>query len=381
LGTSSIGLSRSRSRFFISAESVRCHFSFRFTFLGHQEAIVLKTILFGLCAVVVATCVFNVDANAQSTGCTIPFYCGAYSIWNPICIPAKPAQAFNCVNLGPWSFMCDVLGNKCHPPCDGCHDQKALAGHPIDLATGNTFIEETDLKLPGLGGGLSLVRTWNSTLPSYQVGLFGPNWRSSYEERVFVDGLVGQIFMLKYARGDGDIWSFGWNGNYDTLASPANTTATLDQGMTHPNLWTLVLADGEQRLFDMTSGSLTFILDRNGNTTQLSYDATNRLITVSDPAQRHIYFHYPSDTSRLVSSITSDFGITLSYSYDAQGRLIQVTKPDQTTLNFTYDSNSNITAVKDTNGIVLESHTYDSSHRGLTSSRAGGVEAISVTYQ
>ena len=83
----------------------------------------------------------------------------------------------------------------------------------------------------------------------------------------------------------------------------------------------------------------------------------------------------------MVSSITSDFGITLSYSYDALGRLIQVTKPDQTTVNFTYDSNSNITAVTDMNGKVLESHTYDSSHRGLTSSRAGGVEAVSISYQ
>jgi YD repeat-containing protein len=240
------------------------------------------------------------------------------------------------------------------------------------------------------------MRTWNSTL-GFDPGLFGPNWRSTYEERVFVthqtviDGGGGggggavrplaTILILKYARGDGDIWSFGWNGSNNTLTSPANTTATLDQGSIHPNAWTLILANGEQRLFDMMSGSLTFILDRNGNTTQLSYDATNRLITVSDPAQRHIYFHYPSDTSRLVSSITSDFGITLSYSYDAQGRLIQVTKPDQTTVNFAYDANSNITAVTDTNGIVLESHTYDSSHRGLTSSRAGGVEAITVTYQ
>jgi hypothetical protein len=39
-----------------------------------------------------------------------------------------------------------------------------------------------------------------------------------------------------------------------------------------------------------------------------------------------------------------------------------------------------ITAVMDSAGKVLESHTYDSKGRGLTSSRAGGVEAITVSY-
>jgi YD repeat-containing protein len=82
----------------------------------------------------------------------------------------------------------------------------------------------------------------------------------------------------------------------------------------------------------------------------------------------------------LVTSVTSDVGLSLSYAYDSNGRLIQVTKPDLTTISFQYDSNSLITAVLDSNGKILESHTYDSSGRGLTSSRAGGVEALTLTY-
>ncbi|MDE3109160.1 MAG: hypothetical protein KGL02_04390, partial [Acidobacteriota bacterium] len=66
----------------------------------------------------------------------------------------------------------------------------------MNLSTGNTYIIESDLHLPGLGGGLSLVRTWNSIWPAtenaYQIGMFGPNWRSTYEERVYLgsDGYV-----------------------------------------------------------------------------------------------------------------------------------------------------------------------------------------------
>jgi YD repeat-containing protein len=70
----------------------------------------------------------------------------------------------------------------------------------------------------------------------------------------------------------------------------------------------------------------------------------------------------------------------LSYAYDNQNRLMQVTNPDSSTLSFTYDSQSRITLVTDSNGKTLESHTYDNNGRGLTSSRALGVEAVTITY-
>jgi len=207
-----------------------------------------------------------------------------------------------------------------------------------------------------------------------QVGLFGPNWRSTYEERVF----LGNDGYMRYARGDGSFWSFGTGGPGWQSAAPANAGATLVQGISS---WTLTLRNGEQRLFDLNSGSLTAIIDRNGNTTQLTYDGLNRLVTVTDPVARHLTFTYASNTSFLVTGVSSDVGLSLAYTYDAQNRLSQVTKPDQTTLTFQYDSNSMITGVLDANGKVLEAHTYDGSHRGLTSSRANGVEAVSISYQ
>jgi len=183
---------------------------------------------------------------------------------------------------------------------------------------------------------------------------------------------------VTYTRSNGSFWSFGGGGTLSAVA-PSNVVATLtaDSGLTQ---WTLTFQNGERRTFSYTSGSLTSIIDRNGNATQLTYDGLNRLVTVTDPGGRHLYFSYANNTSYLVTGVTSDVGISLAYAYDSQGRLSQVTNPDLSTLSFAYDSNSMITSVTDSNGKILESHTYDSQGRGLTSSRANGVEAVTVSY-
>jgi YD repeat-containing protein len=189
---------------------------------------------------------------------------------------------------------------------------------------------------------------------------------------------MGNDNYLKYARRDGGYWLFGLgpSGTF-IVAAPANASATLSQTASY---WLLTFQNGERRQFSLTTGLLTAIVDRNGNTTQLSYDASNRLTTLTDPASRHLYFNYQNGSSFLVTSVTSDFGVTVSYAYDAQNRLSQVTEPDLTTISYTYNTQSQITQVTDSNGKVLESHTYDSSGRGLTASQANGVNAVTVTY-
>lgn len=341
-----------------------------------------KSVL-GVCLVLLLVlCAFSKAADAQvGNACWTQIVSAAYSLGGEPWQPPVPATATNCQGV-PFEFelMCEVLNAGCSPPPETCGCDSAQ--RPISLSTGDTYIAENDVKLPGLGGGLTLSRTWNSIWPpketAYQIGLFGSNWRSSYEERVF----AGSDGYMKYARGDGGFWSFGFVGygngvnNYATVA-PGNVTASLAEG---PTSWTITFQNGEQRVFSGSSGALTAIIDRNGNTTEISYDSSGRLTTVTDPASRHLYFTYGNGSSTVVTSVTSDFGVSVSYAYDNQGRLLQVTEPDQSTLNFQYDSNSFISAVLDSNGKVIEAHTYDSSGRGLTASLANGVQAVTISY-
>ncbi len=291
----------------------------------------------------------------------------------PFSVLALPTcKKRSCSEAGPCS---------CKPGGTNSPSNDVSCGQPINLATGNTYISQTDVKkLPGTGPGLTLKRIWNSLWPSDEpdstVGLFGPRWRSTYEENVHLasDG------MWAYSAGDGSFVYFALNGGVWTAAVPMSTKTVLTPGSSY---WTLTFESGETRYFSNASRALTAIKDRNGNTTQIAYDSLGRIVTVTDSASRHLYFAYTSNTSRLVSTVTSDIGISLSYSYDIQGRLVTVTNPDQSTENFEYsDPNGSylITSVKDSQGKVLESHTYDSTGRGLTSSRANGVEALSIAY-
>jgi YD repeat-containing protein len=202
---------------------------------------------------------------------------------------------------------------------------------------------------------------WPPTETGYSVGIFGQNWRSTYEEFIFTGG----DGYVRYSRSDGGFLPFGVSSSTGVGPDPY---AVLHQTATNV---TLFFQNGEQRVFDSTTGLFKGITDRNGNSTGLQYDGSNRLTTVIDPASRHLYFNYGTgSTSHLVTSVTSDFGTTLSYSYDAQGRLSQVTQPDSTTITYTYNAQSQIISVTDFNGKVIEAHTYDSAGHGLTASQA-----------
>ncbi|MBZ5689020.1 MAG: DUF6531 domain-containing protein [Acidobacteriia bacterium] len=337
-----------------------------------------------LIAVVIAfmQCLLVPVAEGQVNSCKTSVVCSVYSLYYGACIPPIPLGAYNCSGNGPWSWMCDVPTYNCSPdPCPTCNNSEG--GGPIDLSTGNTYIEESDVRLPGLGGGLGLTRRWNSQTPGY--GMFGLGWTSNVEDRIYVGG----DYLLKHLRGDGSIWSYGFSGYSQDgsavqylLAGPRNGGSKAELDTT--NL-TITVKSGEQKTFDRTTGALLSATDRNGNKTTFSYDSSNRLVTVTDPASRHLYFTYTQiSTGQLsvsvVSGVTSDFGVSFSYQYDSLARLTKVTAPDSTFVSFNYSPAGLISSVTDTNGKVLESHTYDSLGRGLTAAQAGGVNAVTVTY-
>ena len=257
-----------------------------------------------------------------------------------------------------------------------CED---MMGSPINVINGNVWVQQKDYTLPGIGGGLRIARTWNSLWPSNQApaaaGTFGQGWWSNYEERLTFPG-PGTI---TYWRNDGNYWYLAEGsipGSYGLL-SPPDERATLQYGS---GQLTMTFEDGSTRIFNQ-SGYLLSIGDRNGNQITITYDGSNRIATITDPAGRVLTFNYANSAlPNQVSSIQDSVGVIATYTYDANGNLTQVTYADGSFLAMAYDGSNQLTSVTDTNGKVIENHTYDSSRRGLTSQRANGADAISVSY-
>ena len=284
------------------------------------------------------------------------------------------------------SFVVNPTGQAATPPnqpdapCADC----GSGGNPINFTTGDTWITQQDYSIPGLGGGLSLTRTWNSLwplmLPVQQVGLFGDSWTSNLEERI--QALSGGV--VQYWKGAGSRLFYLYNsgtGTYSlTAPSDDQTTLTVNSGT---GISTITRKDGTKKNFN-SAGYLTSIVDRNGNTTTIALDAANqnRILSVTDPAGQVLTFNYTNaQFPRLCTSISDTAGTAASYIYDSTGRLSSVTYADNSQYAFQYNStvsNTLISQVNDSMGKTVEAHTYDSSRRGLTSQQANGVNLVTV---
>lgn len=261
------------------------------------------------------------------------------------------------------------------PNCD-----KGICGSPINLMNGNVWVSQVDYSLPGIGGGLNITRTWNSlwanNSPVQETGMFGESWRSTYEERLTVTtGTSAQ-----YWRANGDSWKFSWDSvsaSYLSTDPPAananvvfNTTTTL---------YTLTFHDGSQRIFN-NSGYLTQIIDRNGNTATVNYDQFHRITSVVDAANRSVTFSY---SGYQVASMSDSTGTIATYTYGGTSpnyTLTKVAYPDGSAINYSYDSSNQLLSVTDGAAHTIETHTYDTKRRGLTSVRGAGADNITLSY-
>src|SRR5882724_2388804 len=181
---------------------------------------------------VVLQCAFGKATVAQNTG-NCPFITWVMGYPDPIpagAILVDPSAGPTFFRVG--AYKCQSSPAAAGETCPFCPQ----ANSPISLATGDTYIQQNDIRLPGLSNGLRLDRTWNSVWPTTQlasqIGVFGPNWRSTFEERVF----LGSDGFMKYSRSDGSFWSFPQGVSPASLAAPANITATLTSGTSY---WTI----------------------------------------------------------------------------------------------------------------------------------------------
>ncbi|WP_371548858.1 DUF6531 domain-containing protein [Streptomyces sp. NBC_00554] len=261
---------------------------------------------------------------------------------------------------------------------------------PIDVATGDMLLPQTDVELPGVLP-LILQRTHIS---SYRWGgWFGPSWASTLDQRLQAadDGIT-------YATADGARLT------YPLLAPDANEPAYPDNGARLPLTWDTE-TDGALRLSDPTSGlayvfhtpqlvddgdavdlCLQAIVDRNGQriTVQYADDGTPTGVTHSGgyriALDRHPTLPRISSLRLLDPERPNGRGtILLSYDYDDQGHLAEVTNSSALPARFTYDGAGRITSWTDRTDTSYE-YLYDEWGRVVRTEGSDGFLSGSLAY-
>jgi RHS repeat-associated protein len=246
-------------------------------------------------------------------------------------------------------------------------------GCPVNVLNGNVWFDQTDIRIPGVGRRLALVRSYNSKLAGASVGgAFGRGWFHRFESKLNFFPWRG----IKLRKGNGEPIFFEdptGSGTYAARLPKTETSSIVKSGA----IYTRYFRIGGSEAYD-ANGFLISLTDTSGNMTTLTRDPSGNLLAVADSGGRSLSFSY--DGSGHITAVTGPLGVIASYVYDVNGFLQAVTYGDGSGYTFAYDASGRVLSVTDVSGRVLETHTYDTNGNGITSECSGGQHRFTIAY-
>ena len=246
---------------------------------------------------------------------------------------------------------------------------------PINLNTGNFYMQQIDATIPDLNGDFNIERTYNSKGEAYN-SQFGRRWSFEYSEYLYQkeDGTVG------YAKGDGKTLFFKPNGSggyispegfFLDLKKIAYTvgTETYYRYEIHEN-------DGAYRKFNAW-GLLTDIYNAKGLRTEIQYDENYNIKSIVSPSGK--VYGITTDGMGRISAITLPNAAVLRYEYDAVGNLVKYIDAMGKEVRYVYDSKNLMTEWYDQVGNRVIKNTYDSEGR-VTKQLDAKDRAVTLEY-
>jgi RHS repeat-associated protein len=171
--------------------------------------------------------------------------------------------------------------------------QGTTGADPVDLFSGEFFLEKVDFELPSVGFPFTFVRTYRSGRPYF--GPFGYNWDHNYN--IYLRELRGGRIAVHTGRLHEDLYAD--SGDSILYHSPRGVFAVLRrQAAGSAFAFVLTFRDGMTWNFARPAGwphperiPLVAIADRHGNTQRLEYDA-NLLVRITDTVGRAVDLVY-----------------------------------------------------------------------------------------
>ncbi|MEU4795815.1 DUF6531 domain-containing protein [Streptomyces sp. NPDC023327] len=252
-------------------------------------------------------------------------------------------------------------------------------GDPVDVATGQMFLDATDVTLPGT---LPLSFTRRVASGYRSGGWFGPTWTSTLDERLEIDA-DGIVLVTE----DGMLLAYPHPAGPDAPVLPGSG----------PRRPLERLADDGYRLTDPLTGLtrhftppgpddgvalLTRISDRNHNTIDFDHDAQGTPQAIRHSGGYHLKLTVEADrvTTLSLAGAAEDGSdaVLKRYGY-TDGNLTTVTDSSGLPLRFTYDERLRITAWEDTNRRHYF-YAYDASDRCISQCADNGFVAGAFAY-
>ena len=209
--------------------------------------------------------------------------------------------------------------------------------HSVYLHSGEFFLNETDLSIPGRGFDWTFQRTYRSGVTF--EGPLGHNWEFNYNRRLFVvtdtnldtaqqafpDAAVGDVVRMDGGRTD--LYEEDGNGN---LEAPTGFYTELEEKTNGTRVERdyagTVVTYGEPDSAGLAP--MISLADRHGNKMRFEYNDLGQLVTVIDTLGRPITYSYNAD--RRLEEITDFSGRVISFDFNSDGDLISVTSPSVT---------------------------------------------------
>ncbi|MCU1417165.1 MAG: hypothetical protein JWP32_1339 [Schumannella sp.] len=242
-----------------------------------------------------------------------------------------------------------------NPSEDGCQCAQA---DPVNTASGEFYLPATDLTLPGVGPVVGVSRTYSSLFRA-SSSAFGYGWSASFGPRLVIDVPGNPSHPLPpvvhIQQENGSQTTFHKDA-LDLYPAAPWVRATLVHDAVSGS-WTFTRRKADTYVFDST-GKLTSITDRFGNTVDYSY-TSGQLSSIEGSGGREVDLTWVSGR---VTEVEDSAGRTVTYSYDGNGNLVEVVDAAGEDWGYSYDSLHRLTVQTFPEGGEVE-NVYDSASR------------------
>jgi YD repeat-containing protein len=239
------------------------------------------------------TCTVGVGASGHQ------FIATAGSISNSFA-PSPLLAVSNTVGTAGPTGAFETAGGSNQAELNACF---TCAGDPFNTATGEFFVNETDLKVAGRGPGLDLTRSYSTQLSPYD-GPLGPGWSFTYGMALSQDATTGAVTVHQE---NGSVVTFTPNGSGDYTA-PTRVLAMVVHNT--DGSWTYTRRARQIFGFD-PAGRLSTVADLNGETVSVAHTTGGQITTVTDGPGRALAFTY--NPNGRIATITDPAGRVVTY--------------------------------------------------------------------